>query len=188
MIKSDIPMENLLMKRMLNVFLAVLLVTELTGCATVQRKFTRKKKEPKHIAAAVYLEEGPYQKKYSNDYYYKTHFTLWKTWQDELLNQLGGNSKKVARCAQEAYGNLVEINRYLIPEKQAELKPYLDSMTKISQQLEDGTISQSEEGGVKVELEKIKRVVSNNFYFEKVKDKLVSETVDLGTPEPASTP
>src|SRR3989338_7017714 len=176
------------MKRFLTYFFILTLAMDLAGCATVQRKFTRKKKEPKHIAAAVYLEEGPYQKKYSNDYYYKIHFTLWKTWQDELLDQLGGNSKKVARCAQEAYGHLVELNRYLIPEKQAELKPYLDSMTKLSSRLEDGTITQSEEGGVRVELEKIKRVVSNNFYFDKVKNKLISETVDLGTPHTNSTP
>ncbi|OGW82562.1 MAG: hypothetical protein A3C47_04325 [Omnitrophica bacterium RIFCSPHIGHO2_02_FULL_51_18] len=176
------------MKRFLTYFFILTLAMDLAGCATVQRKFTRKKKEPKHIAAAVYLEEGPYQKKYSNDYYYKTHFTLWKSWHDELVNQLGGNSKKVARCAQETYGQLTELNRYLIPETQAELKPYLDSLTKIAKRLEEGTITSSEEGGVRVELEKIKRIVSNNFYYDKVKNKLVPEIVDLGTPHTNSTP
>ena len=83
---------------------------------------------------------------------------------------------------------MTELNRSLIPETQAELKPYLDSLTKIAKRLEEGTITSSEEGGVRVELEKIKRIVSNNFYYDKVKNKLVPEIVDLGTPHTNSTP
>ncbi len=176
------------MKQFLTTLLILMLAAELAGCATVQRKFTRKKKEPKHVAAAVYLEEAPVQKKYSNEYYYKTHFTLWKSWHGELLDQLGGNSKKVARCAQETYGHLTELYRYLMPEKQAELKPTLDSLTKLCRRLEGGTLSQSEEGGARVELEKLKRIVSNNFYYDKVKDELLPETVDLGTPNADPAP
>ena len=74
------------------------LAAAFAGCATMQKKFTPKKKvQAQH--SVVYLEEGPYQKKYSNEYYYKTHYTLWKSWHSELLDNLGGNHKKVERDA-----------------------------------------------------------------------------------------
>lgn len=176
--------KSFVMKKLQWGILIVLIALHVSGCATVQRKFTRKKKEPTHIPAAVYLEQGPYQKEFSNDYYYKSHFVLWKGWLDELLNQLGGNQKKMTRCAEEASGELTELNRYLVADKQAELKPYLDSLKTIAGRLEQGMVAQSELGGIRTELEKIQRVVSNNFYYDKVKDKLVTETIDLGTPAP----
>ena len=169
-------------KRFLSLLLLIVWVAGLAGCATVQKKFTRKKKTPKHTAATIYFQEGAYQKKFSNDYYYKTHYTFWKTWQDELITQLGGNQKKVARSAQEALGHLTEMNRYLVPEKQAELKPLLDDLARITRNIEGRGLSDSEIGSVRVELEKIKRLVANDFYYEKVKDQLLPDTIDLGTP------
>jgi hypothetical protein len=71
-----------------------LCVLAVSGCETLPKKFIRQKPKPAHTASVVYVDQGAFQKKYSNEYYYKTHFTLWKTWQDELLLNLGGNSKK----------------------------------------------------------------------------------------------
>ncbi len=161
----------------------MVLVMGTAGCASVsgiEKKFVRKKKTPAHIPAAVYIDQGPYQKKYSSEYYYKTHFTLWKSWQGELLNNLGGNQKKVNRCAEEALNQLEEMSRCLVPAKQEELKPILDSLKEITEKIENGGISKSQEAGSREELEKIKRIVSNNFYYDKVKNDLVPDTVDLG--------
>ncbi len=175
------------MKKWMSGLVILVLVLNIAGCASLQKKFTRKKKETR-VPAAIYLQEGAYQKKYSNDYYYKTHFTLWKTWHEDLLNQLGGNRKKVARCAQEAMGQLNEINNYLIPEKQAQLKPQLDEMAKITRQLEGGDYADSQMGGIRVELEKIGRLVGNNYYYDKVKNEIAVDQVDLGEPAPSPSP
>ena len=177
------------MKKFFLYLMVVFLVAGVSGCASVEKKFTRKKKAPEHVAAAVYIEQGSYQKKYSNEYYYKTHFTYWESWQDEFLKSLGGNSKKVERCAEEALSQLVEMNRYLVPAKQAELKPMLDSLGQIVDKIERGNYSKSDHASMKEELEKIKRIVSNNFYFDKVKDSLLPDKVDLGTAtaEPVAT-
>ncbi len=169
------------MKKWVGFFLVLVMAMNVAGCASVQKKFTRKKKEPRHVPAVVYLEEGTYQKKYSNVYYYKTHFTFWKSWQDELINQLGGNGKKVSRTASEALGHLQEMNHYLTPVKQEELKSQLDALTKIAQRIESGGYPDSEVGGIRVELEKIRRIVSNNFYYDKIKDDLLPESIDLGS-------
>ena len=66
-------MRHPMTKKTILFLLLMALMINLAGCASVQKKFTRKKKEPKHVPAAVYFEEGPYQKKYSSSYYYKTH-------------------------------------------------------------------------------------------------------------------
>lgn len=168
------------MKKWIAGLMVAVCLSSAAGCASVQKKFTRKKKEPKHVAASVYFDEGPYQKKYSNDYYYKTHFTLWKTWHGELLTQFGGNNKKVTRCAQETLNHLTEIHKYLIPEKQAELEPQLNEMKKIVQRFEGTGYASSEEPGVRTELEKIRRIVANNFYYDKVKAQVLPDTVNLG--------
>ena len=176
------------MKKSIIVAFVICLAVQSAGCATVQKKFTRKKKEkPTH--AVIYLNETTYQKKYSNDYYYKTHYTMWRTWHSELISQLGGNSKKVARCAQETYSHLVEMQRYLKPEKQGELQPILNSVSQIMKRIDSGTIP-SEIPGLRTELEKDQRLIANDFYYEKVKDSLLPDVVDLNvsaTPAAPST-
>jgi uncharacterized protein YceK len=175
------------MKKSVWAVLFVFLILNLAGCATVQKKFTRKKKE-KYQPAVIYLEETTYQKKFSNDYYYKTHYTMWRTWHDELIKQLGGNSKKLSRCAQETYNHLVEMNRYLNPDKQAQLKPILDSVSQITRKIDAGNVSSAEIGTVRAELEKERRLIANDFYYDKVKDALVPDVVDLGASPSPVTP
>ncbi len=169
------------MRKFLSVWLALVLAVSVAGCSatTLQKKFTRKKKQPKHTPAVIFTE-GEYQKKFSNEYYYKTHYTFWKSWTDDWLDQLGGNEKKVRRCAQETVNHLTEIHRYLTPETQARLTPELEATKKVADKINRGVYSKSDIGPIRVELERIKRVVQNNFYFEKVKEKIVPDTVDLG--------
>lgn len=171
------------MKRFFKILVVLCLAAELAGCAssmqTIQKKFTRKKKAVSHVPTAIYFEEGAYQKKYSNDYYYKTHYTMFRTWQDDLLDQLGGNDKKVSRCVQESYNHLTEMSQYLVPEKKVELEKEISALKKVMDTIDRGGYS-SQEGSLRVEIERIRRAVSNNFYYDKVKDSLLPDTVDLG--------
>ena len=151
----------------------------LTGCETVQRKFTPKRKEPKHVATSIYFQEGEYQKKFSNDYYYKTHYTLWRTWHDELMDNLGSNGKKVDRAAQEAVGHLQQMQQYLKPEPHAQLEVLINDLAEVVKKLDDsGRTSQT--GPIRTELERIRRAVGRDFYYDKIKDGLLSDRVDLG--------
>jgi hypothetical protein len=150
------------------------------GCSSLPKKFIRKKPAPEHTPAVVYLEQGPYQKKFSNEYYYKTHYTLWKTWQDEILDNLGGNSKKLQRSAEEAYNHLSSMSQYLKPESQAKLAPLVVEQLKLMGRFQDANYSKSEEASMKSDLERLKRLVANDFYYDKVKDDILPEKVDLG--------
>ena len=168
------------MKRKLALGLAVLLILGLAGCETLPKKFIRKKKEPAHMPAAMSLDPGPYQKQFSNEYYYKTHFTFWRTWHDDMISNLGGNSKKLKRASEEAYSHLEQMSRYLKPERQAELTPLVAEMDRYRRKFAQDTASRTETGSLRVELEKIQRLVANDFYYEKVKADVLPDTVDLG--------
>lgn len=167
------------MKRKIG-FVLLLVFLSSVGCATVQKKFTRKKKEPAHKPAAVYIEqEGSYQKKYSNEYYYKTHFTFWTSWHEELLGDLDGNQKKMQRSSEEAWNHLVEMSKYLKPEKRAELAPLKVDFEKIYQKIKKGNFRPSDKPLLRTELERIGRIIASNFYYNKIKDNLTPDTVSL---------
>ena len=159
----------------------VLCVLAVSGCASLPKKFIRKKPKPEHTPSVVYVEQGPYQKKYSNEYYYKTHYTLWKTWQDEILSNLGGNAKKVSRSSEEAYSHLEQMGRYLKPEKQAELKPLIDELGRYMHRFQEGRDSRPALMALKSDLDTLRRRVNNDFYYDKVKADLLPDTVDLGS-------
>ena len=159
--------------------LLVICLLQYTGCETMQRKFTPKKKAPSHVATSIYFEEGAYQKKFSNDYYYKTHYTLWRTWHDELLDNLGGNEKKTDRAAVESLGNLKQMQQYLKPDKFAGLQIIVNDLEDVIKRMEQSSRT-SQVGPLRTELERIRRAVGNDFYYDKVKDSLLADKVDLG--------
>lgn len=166
------------MKKTLFIYvLPVIVLTQLVGCATVQKKFTRKKKEPAHVTSTIYVDKGPYQKKFSNSYYYTTHYTQWQAWHGELIDELNGNRKRATHSAQEAQNHLSAMLGYLKPEKQLTLKPELDSLSSIVHRMELGTLTSSEMGGIRVELEGIKRRVEGGFYHSKIKDDILPDEV-----------
>lgn len=175
-------------RKTISLFLCAVLLFQLAGCASVQKKFTRKKKEPKHVAATLYFEEGPYQKKYSNVYYYKTHYTLWKTWHEDLTKGIGGNRKKTQRNYEETLNHLAQMRNYLNPEKQKKLDPLLEEVRGFARKFQTGAYARSEEPGVRTELQKIKRLVSNDFYYEKVAAQILPDSVNLSTPAAAPSP
>ena len=99
------------MRKTLTLCLAVVLVVSLSGCAAVKKKFTRKKKE-QPISTVMHLEEE-FVKPYSNEYYYSSHFNMWKVWHEELLKFLDGNQKRRHRAGREVIAHLDQMKSYL---------------------------------------------------------------------------
>ena len=161
--------------------LALVVAVSSAGCETLPKKFIRKKKQPAHTAAVVPLDESAYEKKFSNEYYYKTHYTFWKTWHDDMIDDLAGNSKRLRRAAQEAYSHLEQMGRYLKPEKKAELEPLLKELDGYRKKFEEGAYSPQSLVAMRTDLERLRRLVANDFYYDKVKADLEPDVVDLGT-------
>ena len=113
----------------------------LPGCASVQKKFTRKPKEPAYRRSVMVVEKGPFQKPFSNEYYYKSHYTMWESWHGELIEDIGGNRKKVSRDAEETYGRLRDLSNYLKPQKKERLEILLADLKKITDKLDNNNYS-----------------------------------------------
>lgn len=172
-------------RRILAALIVLALAAGTTGCATVQKKFTRKKKTPERNRSVIYLDEGAHQKKYSNAYYYKTHFTFWRTWHDELIDNLrNGNNKRLRRSLQEVVSHLTEMSGSLEPEAKSGLDEQIGRLELIRGRIESGYYNAGFEN-LRPEIEQIGRVLNSNYSYGKVQDKLRPDQVDLGAGSPA---
>ena len=124
------------MKKNILFILLMFFCFSLLGCATVKDKFTRKPKnakEQKEIFEAA-------DEIYPNDTAYYNNFIYWNSWEGELISGIGKSNKKVLGCADRALYSLTQMHKLLKPEKQKELKPYLDELSMITNELHKGKI------------------------------------------------
>ena len=171
------------MRKKFLIFLVILLTLQISGCAssTFAKKFIRKKSKPDYTPSMVYTDQGPYQKQYSNEYYYKTHFTMFKaSLEDAVDSAVGGNGKRLRRALEETHSHLDQMSHYLKPQKAAELAPAMEAVQKNLALLRRTSMSSSREVEMKMDLERLMRLVSSNFYYDKVKEDVLPDDVTLG--------
>jgi hypothetical protein len=154
------------MKKIVLILFVFFISLNLIGCGTMREKFTRKPKErekPKAIFASE-IEVYPAGIRYSN------HFIYWRSWQGEMIQNLGGNHKKVLACADRALYNLGQMSELLVPAKQEELKPYLDELEEIATELHAGYISEPRQRKLIRDLENHVWNVRREFDYQKMKE------------------
>jgi len=154
------------MKKISILFLVILLL--LTGCAGLQRKFTRKKNKEEKISPVVISFD--YAKGLRVDELYKKRFLFWRTWQDELIDRMDGAYKKRIECYDQAIMNLREMQKYLIGAKAEKLAPFIEEISVIDPDIRKKKLSKSEQYGMTRLLEKTKRQIDKQFSYSKVKD------------------
>ncbi len=156
--------------------LAATLVLGGAGCATVKKKFTRKK-SVQDVRPVVYTEKD-YAKPYTNEYYYTNNFNMWKVWQEELVKSIGGNAKSSKRAATEAVARLKEMQSYLEEPKFTELGEQIAQVERAATDIEMG-VSDSRGGQAKFTLEKTLRLIKSGFYTDDVKPWIKKDEIVL---------
>ncbi len=154
------------MKKISILFLVILLF--LTGCAGLQRKFTRKKKKDEKIGPVINTYD--YAKDLRVDELYKKKFLFWRTWQGELIERMDGLYKKRVECYDQAIMNLKEMQKYLSDPKAEDLEPFIEKVSSIDPDIRKKKLSKSEQYGMTQLLEKTKRQIDKQFSYSKVKD------------------
>ncbi|MEE8359602.1 MAG: hypothetical protein V3S04_01590 [Candidatus Omnitrophota bacterium] len=154
------------MKRFMAVVLILFLAFELTGCETIQRKFTRKTKK-KSIRPRFYTE-GLYETRPALELY-MMHYTYWKSWHEDLVTSAGRNSKRDAMAITNALSHLNDMKRYLLEEKAEELNKYIVQTKSITDRISKGG-SEMNLGNYKQRLDTIKTRIIRNFYYKKVRE------------------
>ncbi|HEO64173.1 MAG TPA: hypothetical protein ENN78_02770, partial [Candidatus Omnitrophica bacterium] len=118
------------MKRHFIYICCAFLILELSGCAGLNKKFVRKKKQEEKPTVILALEED----KDIADYHelYKKHFMLWQYWHNELISALKQNYKKQKECVAYTYEHLSHLRKYVFEGKRASLDSYIAQIDRIS--------------------------------------------------------
>lgn len=150
-----------------------LLLTTLTGCQALVRKFTRPPKEVKKEEPIIQPEIYP-DKSAAKDMLYKDYFLFWQTWADELLAHLNekANLKKQKECAYEALDNLFKMRSLLNEEKAKEFEPLVDEFKTVRDIVFAGRLVSSDFDYLRLKVERIKAKVRRKFIFSKVQKAL----------------
>ena len=165
-------MKNLQNSRIFNIAIIVVIFfmgLNLSGCDSLKRKFTRKKKTP--VKQPRFYQVKAYEKKPASELYMK-YYAYWVSWQSELIKVLGHNRKKDSRCIDEIIGNLRDMQNLLSKAKADELEVHIEKHLKVRDSIAKKELDPVNRDYMKRMLEREERQIKRKFAYNKVKDEL----------------
>ena len=154
------------MRKTIALMLVISLALGIAGCANVQKKFTRKKKET--VKMPRLYQPRKYEKKPTPELY-KKHYSYWESWQSELIKVLGQNHKKDALCIEEIISNLKDMQNILVPEKGDELTKHIDRLLEVKDIIVRESGSHADKSWSLMTLDRESRYIKREFQYDKVK-------------------
>ena len=149
------------------------LIANLVGCEAFVRKFTRKHKKESQGVEMVLAPQVYEKPKLSKEEEYRQYFLYWKSWQDELVEALAGNSshKRQLSCATEALSNLAQVRQMLNEGKKKELDIYINQLKELQEKISSDIYGNNNQRN-HYSAERIKMNVLRLFSYSKIKDSL----------------
>ena len=166
-----------------SVFLLVVFLTvSVSGCATLKKKFTRKKKEEKKPR---YYQVRKYDIKPSMELYEK-HYIYWINWHRDMSQKLGRNAKRDRLNIQQLVGNLYDMRKILDDEEAARLEPHIETLRGVQKTVTTQNLDSGDAARIQNILDRELRIVKREFSPSKMKGHIRDdwEKVSL-TPEEA---
>ncbi len=157
-------------RRTLTCVIILIFCISFSGCAGLQRKFTRKKKKEEKLSPVITIYD--YSKELRVDELYKKHLLFWQSWQTELIDRLDSPYKKRTSCYDYMVTSLMEMKKYLASPKSEELEEFIKKIKSIEPVVKTKRLSKSEKNRIKILLEKTKRQIDKSFSYSDVKDHL----------------
>ena len=142
-----------------------------TGCASLKKKFTRKKKEEKKPA---YYQVRKYDIKPSMELYEK-HYIYWINWQRDLIQSLGRNAKRDRLNAQQAVGNLRDMQKILDDEQADLLEPHVKDMVEVERSINNSQLEVGDASRIQSVMERELSAVKREFAPSKMKGHIRDE-------------
>ena len=151
--------------------LILTVAVSLTGCSeTWRRKFVRKKKDAVKMPHIYQLKK--YTKEPSESLYTK-HYNYTISWLSELVDDMGKNHKKDARCIEEALGQLENMQVFFVPEKAKELDKHIGRLKEVQGMILKQDLGQANMDYARRSVEREERFLRSEFYYDKVKNFMV---------------
>lgn len=148
----------------------IILCISIAGCAGLQRKFARRKKDEPKTPAIVTTYDYPIEQRVGE--LYKKRFLFWKSWQGELIDRMADGYKKRAECYDELMQNLLEMQKYLNDEKYKELESFIVEIRSVDPDVKKIYLTQNEKYRIAQLLEKTKRLIDKRFSYSRVKGQM----------------
>lgn len=171
------------MRKWIVLFVALAVAANLTACDSLQRKFTRKKKTVKK--PRIY-QLNKYDIKPSPELYEK-HFAYWRSWSSEIIQRLGDNHKKDARCIEEIIGQVNDMQNLLVDAKANELEKRAKAYERIRDTIVRDQLTDDNRNSVLMDLEREDRNIGRDFCVSKVKNYIKKEWDEGAAGEGAGT-
>ena len=149
------------------------LLTMLSGCESLQRKFTRKSKRPQPSTTPIINFED-YTRTMTPLDRYRKHYLMFDYWNSDLLDAFSSstpNSKRYRRSSTEALGELETLHMLLADDLAAGFTPLIEERRRIDDQLQhDSSVPQA--SAICRQLEAQTRQIHRQFFWRDVQDHL----------------
>lgn len=164
-----------------------LLLSGLTGCESLQKKFTRKPKHPLGRPSPI-VQFQDYTKAMTPMDRYRKHYALFDYWNTELLNALSGGSggavlsqstmnlKRVKRASADSLQELRALARLLDPEGAAKAALFIEERERWDAQLQQDRTSSSGLDRIRRGLEQQSTKIHRELFWRRVEDHLKTVT------------
>lgn len=161
-----------MLKNFLKIALISIIVTNLTGCGELAKKFIRKKSPKKEDYSFYQIEE--YKAKPA-PIRYQNHYTLWHNWHTELERSDPTSYSRDIMSANQALEHLTAM-RDLLTEDQAkkldaqikDMKSVIEDMQKSHECIKDSVRNRRS-------VERIGRIVLDEFSYRRMRNYIKSE-------------
>ena len=150
------------------------LCAALTGCESLQRKFTRTPKHPRPSPHPIINFED-YTRAMTPLDRYRKHYLMFDYWNDELIEALQShpiNPKRFKLASSEALEELQTMQGLLMDDVAVRLAPLIEERTRINQQLQGVGFNDSHANLMGRTLEDQTRQINRNFFWRDVEEKL----------------
>lgn len=151
-----------------------LLMSSLTGCESLQRKLTRKSKQPQARPNPI-IQFQDYSRAMTPLDRYRKHYMIFDYWNSDLLESLQRpplNPKRYRRASSDALGELQALQGLLTEELAERLAPLIEERTKLDSRLQRGGVSDSQVLLLQRDLEAQTRRFQREFFWRKMEDHL----------------
>ena len=156
------------MRKIFSILLILAITISLTGCSEEwRRKFIRKKKGP---AKKPRIYQVKRYNKEPTEALYSKHYNYAITWLSELVDDLGKNSKKDARCIEEALTQIKDLQVFLVPQKASQLDKHINRLKEIQDVILRRDLGHSNMDYARRSIEREERFLRREFYYDKIKD------------------
>lgn len=169
-----------MVKNYLKLALIIVLIANICGCAELRKKFVRKKKPRKEEVSFYRVQEYKPRPPHER---YQDHYVLWHNWQLDLERMEGTSHLRDIRSLNESLRHLTAMRDLLEDEKAKGLDIQIKYTEGLREKLKKTKKDIAKDPHSRKLIERIGRIVVNNFSYNRMKDYIKSDNSEMGVEE-----